>query len=67
MPDGDLRSEPSWFRARRGIEAAAGDVSLFDLATDPGQAHDVAAEHPERVEALLALRKRLTRSPRTAP
>ena len=67
MPEGDLRSEPSWFRTRRGIEAGPGEVSLFDLATDPGQAHDVAAEHPERVEALVALRKRLARSARTAP
>jgi arylsulfatase len=28
---------------------------LFDLATDPGERHDLAAAHPDRVKALLAL------------
>ncbi len=30
------------------------DQSLFDLTTDPGEEHDVAAEHPEVIERLLA-------------
>jgi arylsulfatase A-like enzyme len=31
-----------------------GDCELYDMATDPGQRHDVAAEHPEVVQKLRA-------------
>jgi arylsulfatase A len=33
-------------------------LALFDLAADPGETRDVAAEHPEVVERLLALAER---------
>jgi arylsulfatase A len=29
-------------------------ASLFDLEQDPGETRDLAAEHPERTQALLA-------------
>jgi len=33
-------------------------VSLFDLASDPGETHDVAAQHPDVVEKLQAIAAR---------
>ena len=42
-------------------------VSLENHARDPGQTHNVADQHPERVLELRALRKQLTASERTAP
>ncbi len=33
---------------------AAAKMQLFDLQNDPGEQHDVAAEHPEEVKRLLA-------------
>jgi arylsulfatase len=32
-----------------------GEWQLFNLATDSGERHDLAAQHPEKVKALLAL------------
>jgi arylsulfatase A-like enzyme len=42
------------------IERALGGhfYQLYDLEQDPGAAHDVAAEHPEKVEELKALLER---------
>ena len=33
---------------------------LYDLATDVGERHDVAADHPERIAAMRALLARLS-------
>jgi choline-sulfatase len=45
------------------VDRESGRRSLFDLASDPGEARDLAAEHPERCEALLAeLDRRLERA-----
>ncbi|MDP6540322.1 MAG: hypothetical protein QF410_12345, partial [Planctomycetota bacterium] len=38
-----------------GEALEGGDRRLFHLAEDPGQLHDVAEQHPERVEVLQAL------------
>jgi hypothetical protein len=64
---GGGRLEPRWFHEQRQIVPdKRGVVALFDLATDLGQRHNVATQHPERVDALRALRKRATASERTA-
>jgi hypothetical protein len=36
----------------------APDWRLYDLSADIGEAHNVAAKHPEIVEAILKLLKR---------
>ena len=45
----------SWKAVRRGVHGRNPRVELYDLATDPGEAKDVAAEHAELVEELTAL------------
>ncbi len=40
---------------------------LFDLSPDPGEARDVAAEHPDVVERLEATFERFRREGRSAP
>jgi choline-sulfatase len=41
-------------------------TSLFDLATDPGETHDLTAEQPERLKTMLeAVNKRLHDLPKT--
>ena len=34
------------------------EVQLYDLATDPGETRNVAAAHPDKVQALTALLER---------
>lgn len=53
-------------RARGGVPAeydygARIELSLFDLVNDPGESRNVAAQHPETVERLLALAERAVR------
>ena len=38
----------------RSREADAGDVELYDVASDPGELHDLAAERPDDVARLRA-------------
>lgn len=40
---------------RHGYRIEQIELSLFDLATDPGENHNVATEHPEVVQQLQAL------------
>ena len=61
------RPEPLWFLEQRNIEARGrGGPALFDLEDDLAQTQNLAAQHPDRVEAMRALRERLTASNRTA-
>jgi arylsulfatase A len=41
-----------WKVVRRGLRKGEGTFALYDLATDPAESHDLAAEHPELVEEL---------------
>jgi arylsulfatase len=49
----------TWKAIRRATgpkrPAVAGPTELYDLATDPAEAHDVAAAHPEVVERMEAI------------
>jgi hypothetical protein len=40
---------------------AAAPMQLFDLANDPGEQRDVAAEHPEVVRRLRAAHEAMSR------
>lgn len=65
---GGGRPEPPWFLDQRNIVARQRrGVALFDLENDLAQTKNLAAQHPDRVESLRALRTRLTASERTAP
>jgi len=44
-----------------------GSRELYDLDADPGEEHDVAADHPALVEELDALLARIRSEPATAP
>ena len=51
------------------IERASGEVALYDLATDPGEQHDVAQENPiatRYARGLLGLELERTRNARTS-
>ena len=55
------KQTPSQRRQARQVAAAKADgiradatVQLFNVVTDPGEKHDVAAEHPEKVKQLRA-------------
>jgi arylsulfatase len=41
--------------SRHGYKVVHTDLALFDLATDPGELHDVSADHPDVVQRLQAL------------
>ena len=41
--------------SRHGQKVAQQPRALYDLTTDPGETHDLAAEHPEEVRRLAAL------------
>lgn len=45
-------------RASKGAKPPASPIELYNLATDPTEAHDVAAEHPEIVAKLAILMKK---------
>jgi arylsulfatase A-like enzyme len=45
----------SWKLLRLGVQARNPRVELYDLATDPGEAHDLAASRPELVAELTGL------------
>ena len=34
------------------IRSGGSRIELYDLATDPGEKHDIAAQHPELVERI---------------
>lgn len=42
-------------------------VQLYDMDADPGERHNLHAEHPERVKAMVALLKRLVAHGRSTP
>ena len=44
-----------------------GDVELYDLSKDPGQARDLAGDHPERVAELAALLNQIREQGHSAP
>jgi len=45
----------------RGVNVSATSRRLYNLAQDPGESHDLAAEHPEKVRELLAAWKEWNR------
>lgn len=47
-----LRQGP-WMLLRRNMKKGEPSVELYHLGRDPSQEHDVAADHPERVAAML--------------
>lgn len=50
--DGGHRQPPPWFAEQEGYEPATGDCALYDLRSDPGQKHNLAAERPGVVAAM---------------
>jgi arylsulfatase A-like enzyme len=59
--------EPEWFRRMRGVREHGESWELFDLATDPQELVNLAAERPEKVEELKTLLARVMDAGRTAP
>lgn len=41
-----------WKAVRQNLRKGKLDVELYDLEADPSESHDVASEHPERVQAM---------------
>lgn len=68
-PTGDnnqgRNAEPEWFRRERMAKTHQRQVELFNLREDPAQRVNLAAAHPERVEALQALLDRYRREGRS--
>lgn len=52
---GNDYEEPSWSDTPEGRSFANGDRQLYDLASDPAEATNLAREHPEIVRRLTAL------------
>lgn len=69
-PSGDnnrgRNAEPEWFRRERMAKTHDRQVELFNLQEDPAQRVNLAAAHPEKVEALQALLERYRREGRSA-
>lgn len=65
--DGGHRQPPQWFAEREGHAAATGDRALYDLAADPGQVRNLAAERTEVVEAMATTLAAIRRGRGTAP
>ncbi|TWT36705.1 Arylsulfatase [Posidoniimonas corsicana] len=59
VPPGQSRERLGPWRSHKFDPPGA----LFDLQTDPGEQHNVAADHPDRVEQMRALLKRLRSTP----
>ncbi|MCA8966299.1 MAG: arylsulfatase, partial [Planctomycetes bacterium] len=66
-PDGGHREPPAWFRAQEGYGPSDQPVALYDLRADPGQRHNLAAEHPEVCTELAALLTKLRQQGHSAP
>ena len=47
-----------WKAIRTGLHKKVGAIELYDLGQDPGEQHDVAAEHPKLVEEFRQLFER---------
>jgi arylsulfatase A len=61
------RPPPDWC-LKHGYEPdGGGPVELYDLKSDLGQRHDVAAEHPEKVAELQTRLRRIREGERSAP
>ncbi|HOY58080.1 MAG TPA: sulfatase-like hydrolase/transferase [Verrucomicrobiota bacterium] len=58
-----------WSAPRPGSAEAAAlpPVQLYDLENDPGEQHNLSAEHPDRVRDLIARLDRLVRDGRSTP
>ncbi len=56
-----------WEKARGYPEDDKQPVELYNLKDDPGQKHNVAAEHPERVAELKALLAKIREDGHSAP
>ncbi len=70
-PSGDnnnpgRNAEPEWFRRERGAKAHDRPVELFNLREDRVQRANLAAAHPDKVEAMQALLERYRREGRSA-
>jgi arylsulfatase len=65
FPEGDGQQalrRGRWKVLRRGLHQGSTPAELYDLQEDPGETHDLAAEHPELV-AELSDRMRCSRTP----
>lgn len=56
-PSGTVTKAPDWVDAAEGYTANELPVALYDLSNDLRQRHNVAADHPERVQQMQALLK----------
>ena len=54
-------------REARALERDLPKVQLYDLANDPGEQHNVQAQHPEIVERMMRLLKEAIANGRTTP
>lgn len=54
-------------RATRADLRRAPFVQLFDLSKDPGETNNLAADHPERVEAMIRILERQSANGRSTP
>lgn len=60
---GYLREAPKTWNQKHGIpESEEIPVELYNLREDVGQKHNLAAKHPERVEAMQALLRQVRES-----
>jgi arylsulfatase len=54
-PKSIMQSGIAGIASRHGYRVENVDLSLFNLKDDPGELHNIAAEHPEIVKRLRAL------------
>ena len=66
---GDSRTmqEPQWFRDMRGATSHHENCELFNLADDPQELHNLAADMPEKVAEMKQLLTAVMEAGRTAP
>ena len=67
-PTGYVSGANNEWEARRGYQPdGKAPVELYNLKTDLGQKHNVAADHPDRVKELQALLKKIREQGHSAP
>jgi len=67
LVDGKGTRNAEWLKRHGYPSDKAGPVELYHLKTDLAQMHNAAAEHPERVQELQALLKKIREQGHSAP